>query len=107
MDEVKKTTICDADELPDIYTNSVGIHASTQDISINLYREAQSPDEDHLERRYLGRIRMTNAQAWVVSQLIIKGLKQLSKAHGLFLLPDNVLEKMDLKDEYAEFVKDL
>lgn len=105
-DATSKSVICEPDDFPDIYSNSVIIHVTGQDIALNLYREAHEVDGEGTERRYVGRVRLTVSQAWVVSQLLQKGLLEMARANGNFVVPKDQLDRLELGEEFAKFRED-
>jgi hypothetical protein len=91
-------------EVPDIYVNATQILVGSYDVTLRLSRQTPQPAEEDVqergEDRVAGWVRMSHAQAWTAAHLVLRLLSDLVRDHGCFLVTKDLLERLDLRDEY-------
>lgn len=99
-------TVVGPSDIPDIYVNATEVTVGVFDVTLLLSQEVPEVDKRGkvkiIERRPLARIRMSHAQAWTAAYLIVRLLSRLVRVHGRFLVPGELLDRLDLRDEYQE-----
>jgi len=86
--------------IPDIYVNTTAIYVGAYDVTLRLCQEAPDLVEEGTERRVVAQIRMAHAQAWTAAHITLRLLDNLVKTHGPFLVTGDLLDRLNLSDEY-------
>lgn len=91
--------------VPDVYCNGVLTSVSGYDVLLVLQRHTPDAPEGGLIHETVAQVRLSHGLAWVTAHLILTGLTKLAKKEGLFCVPKDVLERLDLTEEYGRFVE--
>lgn len=59
-------------------------------------------DEDTKDRTTLADVQLAHGNAWTTAHMVLKGLSQLIADQGAFSVPPDVLDRLELHDEFAK-----
>ena len=89
-----------------LYVNSTGVFVSGYDVTLSLQVENPTIGEppEGVDVTPLCLVKMSHAQAWTAAHIMLVTLRALiEREHRMFLVPADVLERLNLADEYAKW----
>lgn len=105
-DEMEKTGMAEQhDGLPDLYANSTRVAASGYDLTLRFVLQRPQGDGGTNSSRIVADVHLAHGQAWAMAHLVLKALETVVKTEkSAFLVPNDVLERLELTDEFSNFV---
>jgi len=88
------------DAVPEIYCNTASFTVGLYDALIRLGVEVVG-DDGKSQSHPVIHIRMSHPHAWVFAKLLNRILDEAIADIGPFSIPDDVLQRLHLEDEYA------
>jgi len=91
-----------------VYANSVVVSVSGYDAFIRFLQTIRAYDADAHdlpgEQRSVACVNVSHGMAWALAQLLLKNLSKLVvEQNSMFVVPKDVIERLELQREYDDF----